>query len=239
MTLRKRCLWLLALAAVLGALGTAWAVWNGYILLNDPKDYPVRGVDVSSYQGAIDWEALGRQGIAFAFIKATEGTTLTDRCYQANAAGARAAGMPFGAYHFFTTTSPGRTQAENFIATIGADPGELPPVIDLEVQGEQVAEELAIMVAALEDAYGTAPILYVTGETYRLYVEGRYPDCPVWIRSVYRAPAVAWTFWQYANRGRLEGYEGSEPFIDLNVFNGTAAEFSAFIGQRCPTPQTA
>ena len=55
-----------------------------------------------------------------------------------------------------------------------------------------------------------------------------YAGLDVWIRSVYRRPRLeGWTFWQYSNRARLDGYDGDERYIDLNVFCGSRAEFEA------------
>ena len=97
--------------------------------------YAVQGVDVSEYQGEIDWPALARQGISFAFVKATEGSGYTDPFFAQNLSGAQAAGLYAGAYHFFSYDSPGQTQAENFIAAVPQTPGALPPVVDVEYYG--------------------------------------------------------------------------------------------------------
>ena len=65
-----------------------------------------------------------------------------------------------------------------------------------------------------------------------MYISDGFADCDIWIRNVITAPTLSdgrdWTFWQYSNRGRLKGYAGEEPFIDLNVFCGTQAEFDAY-----------
>lgn len=94
--------------------------YNGLIWPNTPskKKYPVRGVDVSSYQGEIDWETLENQDIDFAFIKATEGSGYEDEYFQQNFQNASETGIRIGAYHFFSFDSSGITQAENFIKTV-------------------------------------------------------------------------------------------------------------------------
>ena len=88
-------------------------VLRGVVKLNTPSraDFPIWGVDVSHYQGEIDWEALAAQGVRFAFIKATEGSGHVDERFFANARGAAAAGIPAGGYHFFSFESAGETQA--------------------------------------------------------------------------------------------------------------------------------
>lgn len=227
--------------ALLSLAGMAWLLLdNGVILLNQPSDsgYPVRGVDVSKYQGEIDWDVLAAQNLRFAFVKATEGSATVDECFAANVAGARESGLRVGAYHFFSFDSPGETQADNYIRTVEKLDGMLPPVIDVELYGKwkknppeatAVRAELSTMVARLKAHYGKAPILYATGRAYALYISGLYADCDIWIRNVHTEPELsdgrAWTFWQYADRGRLPGYDGEERFIDLNVFCGTEAEF--------------
>lgn len=216
-------------------------VYNGVILLNNPpiSKYPVRGIDVSHYQGDIDWQTLSEQGdISFAFIKATEGSIYADETFAYNYAEARKTGLRVGAYHFFSFESTGVSQADNFINTVVPYDNMLPPVIDLEFYGDFrynhpeadiVRGELDGMISALREHYGVDPIIYVTEETYRLYIEGGYDDCDIWIRSVYRKPKISdgrkWTFWQYTNRERLEGYSGEEKYIDMNVFCGSAEEF--------------
>ena len=84
----------------------------------------------------------------------------------------------------------------------------------------------------LEDHSGLRPVIYATGSAYERYLTGSYAGYDIWIRNVYSAPRLKdgrdWTFWQYTDRGRLDGYAGEEPYIDLNVFNGTAEEFAAY-----------
>lgn len=234
-------LWLVlvagALLAVLGAMR-----WRGLLLLPheaDPDTWEVFGVDVSTYQGLVDWQVLAEQGVDFAFIKATEGSGLRDRRFAENWAGAAEAGVRAGAYHFFSYDSPGETQAENFIAAVPVTEGALPPVVDLEFYGdylknpkerEEVRPILDALLEALEARYGVKPILYVTYRSYRLYLSGGdYAGYPIWCSSPVVAPLIpGWSFWQYSHSARLEGYYGSEPRIDLNVFSGTRAEFERF-----------
>lgn len=236
---------LIMLLALLLAVGCALCalVWNGNILLNNPsrEKYPVRGVDVSTYQGEIDWQTLAAQDISFAFIKATEGSTFVDKNFACNFEQARQTSLAVGAYHFFSYDSAGATQAENFIANVIPYEGMLPPVIDLEFYGDKeknppertyVDKELSAMIEILTDHYGMPPIIYATEKSYELYLEGDYGECDIWIRNVITRPHISddrpWTFWQFTNRGKMDGYEGVERFIDINVFTGTEAEFAAY-----------
>ena len=109
-------------------------VCSGAVLLNNPSasEYPVRGVDVSAYQGSVDWQTLSAQGIDFAFIKATEGSSFVDSCFAYNCAEAQKQSLSVGAYHFFSYDSRGESQAKHYIDTVAPFDGMLPPVIDLE-----------------------------------------------------------------------------------------------------------
>ena len=192
------------------------------------------GVDLSSYQADVDMNALRAQGIAFVYIKATEGSTHRDERFPENWAHAREAGLPSGAYHFFSYDSPGATQAENFIETVGPElTGRLLPVVDVEYYGdkeenppprEDVARELSVFLDTLEAQYGVKPMIYTRSDIYETYLAGTFDSYPYWISSLYTP--IGWNYhgdwylWQYLNRGVLEGYEGGETYIDLNVLNG-------------------
>lgn len=235
----------IALVLLAGALAGAglfyFLRWRGWILLPQeaaPRQWEVFGVDVSSYQGQVDWPVLADQGVDFAFIKATEGSGMTDRCFAQNWAGAQEAGLRVGAYHFFSYDSPGLTQAENFIAQVPVTAGALPPVVDIEFYGDkgahpperaEVAAILDPLLARLEAHYGQKPILYATYRSYALYLREGYGDYPLWMTRPLLVPFDKdWTFWQYSHSALLEGYQGSEARIDLNVFRGTEAELERF-----------
>jgi len=218
-------------------------IWNGFFLLNNPsqQQYPVRGVDVSSYQGNIDWETLSSQGISFVFIKATEGSTFVDPNFDYNYRQAQKTNLRVGAYHFISYDSSGEAQANNFIQNVEKCANMLPPVIDIEFYGDKeknmpeqsaVRKQLSILVEMLESNYGMIPIIYATKKSYSLYISGAFEDYDIWIRNVLSTPKLtdgrAWTFWQYTNRERLDGYAGKEKYIDLNVFFGTEAEFESY-----------
>jgi lysozyme len=218
---------------LLGAL-----FYFGVIHLNNPsrREYPVRGVDVSAYQGEIDWLALS-QSISFAFIKATEGSSFVDSCFEYNYEQAHNADILVGVYHFFSFESSGTTQAQHFIRTVG-DLDGLPPAVDVEFYKNHsvttsdktaVIAQLTSFVSEIQKYYGVAPIIYATEESYAAFISGQFLDCPIWIRNVIGKPKKLdgreFTFWQYSNRHHLSAYTGEEYFIDMNVFNGNESEF--------------
>lgn len=237
--------WLIVgLVAVTAAVGlVAGLVLAGVVHPNDPsrERYPVRGVDVSRYQGDIDWPVLAGQNIDFAFLKATEGSTLVDPRFAVNLDGATAAGLRVGAYHFFSFTSAGATQADNVIRTVPSRPDLLPIAVDIEFYGDfwlrpapvdDVRRELGVLLDRLVAHYGRRPIVYTTAEAYGRYLSGAFPDVDIWIRDVWRTPSLpdgrTWTFWQFSDRYRLDGYAGEEQFIDVNVFAGSRAEWERY-----------
>ena len=228
----------LGIVAVLVATGVLWP--NRIVA----SGYTTRGVDVSAYQGAIDWDVLGAENIDFAIIKATEGSGSQDSRFAANWAAAGETGLVLGAYHFMSFDSPGAAQAQNVIDTVPVVPGALPVTVDLEFYGdyfdappsrETVREILDPLLATLEEHYGKPPILYATPEAYDRYLTDDYAANPIWIRSVVLPPRLSdgrdWTIWQYSHRDRLPGYDGDEPFIDMNVFDGSLTELLRLTNQ--------
>ncbi|MBQ9991772.1 MAG: glycoside hydrolase family 25 [Lachnospiraceae bacterium] len=206
------------------------------------RSYTIRGVDVSNYQGEIDWEVLASQDIDFAFIKATEGSSHQDPSFEANWKKASETDLAIGAYHFFSFDSPGSTQAQWYMETVGDLSGKLVPVIDVEYYGnkaanppstEEVAKQLQDCLTLLEEEYGKKPIIYTTYKVYRRYIKDNFSDYPLWIRNVYYSPDLdmkgKWQFWQYSDTAILEGYVGKEPCIDLNVFYGSREEFENYL----------
>jgi lysozyme len=178
-----------------------------------------RGIDVSHFQGAIDWHAVARDHVAFAYIKATEGADTRDSRFVRNWRGAQRAGIRVGAYHYFNFCRSGRAQAANFIAVAPRASG-LPPAVDLEppsracrVSGPAVHRELTAYLATVERRDGRRAVLYVTPRFYRAYA--RYlPERPMWRRSIAAAPRSGWAYWQYGSRGRVAGIRGR---VDVNV----------------------
>jgi lysozyme len=233
--MKQRVWWMIGALTALALL--AALVWAGVLRPNAliAARYPVKGVDVSVYQGTIDWAKLSK-GLDFAFVKATEGAGHVDPNFEANFRGAAEAGLITGAYHFFSFESTGEAQAENFIRAAGDLSGRLPPAVDVELYGafkrnppslENVRAQLDPLLSALEERYGVKPILYATGAAWSMYLKDAYREYPLWIREVYLAPRAPFLFWQYSDRGRLVGFDGPERFIDLNAFSGSRKELAA------------
>ena len=206
------------------------------VFINDwfvREDSSTIGVDISSYQADVDMTRLKEQNIEFVYIKASEGSSHQDDLFAVNWKNAKEAGLPAGAYHFFSYDSPGKTQAENFISVVGDDiTGSLLPVVDVEYYGdkevnppekEDVVRELTVFLDALEAQYGVKPMIYTRSDIYDKYLEDSFAEYKMWISSLYTPLKWNykgdWYIWQYLNRGILEGYSGGEKYIDLNVLN--------------------
>jgi lysozyme len=199
-----------------------------------PWSYPVHGTDVAKYQNAVDWRKLRRQGIAFAFIKATEGGDRVDDRFDDNWGGARREGIPRGAYHFFYFCRPAIEQAQWFISHVPVERSALPPVLDMEwnpasptcklrPDPETVRAEMRVFLDALSRHYGKRPIIYTTIDFFEDNDLSSFGGYPFWLRSVAGHPdekysGLRWVFWQYTGTGIVPGIDGD---ADINAFNGS------------------
>ncbi len=197
----------------------------------DVSAFPVRGVDISHYQGDIDWAKVGTSGLSFVYMKATESVDFTDDHFARNWSGATSAGLAKGAYHFWNFCQDGGAQADLFVKTVPADASMLPPVVDLEQSKScrtlpskaDFRAGLAAFAAKVKAAYGRTPIMYVNYSIYQRYFQGENDPYKLWIADVSHArPSMPdgsdWTLWQYGWHGAVPGIPGE---VDLNAFNGT------------------
>ena len=215
----------------------------------------VYGIDVAKYQGQIDWTVLGLrcdasgqvltkggtdkylQPVLFAFMKSTQGVTIIDPYFKRNFTEAKRVGIARGAYHFFTPGADARAQAEYFIANTPLEKGDLPPVLDLEIdakvmkaQHKQIIKKAKEWCKIIEKHYGCKPIIYTYDSYYRDYIKGHgldHYDC--WIAR-YRPDAPTakhWEFWQFTDKGRTRGI--SNHTVDIDKFNGDYHQFQKFL----------
>ncbi|CAN7597748.1 GH25 family lysozyme [Pararhizobium sp. LjRoot235] len=209
-----------------------------------PRKLAVHGVDISRWQGEIDWARLRMQGANFAYIKATDGGDHLDPMFKKNWRRAKEAGLNRGAYHFFYWCRTAGEQADWFIRNVPRDPGALPPVIDVEYNGEssckrrvsraKVLEKMQVFMDKLERHYGQRPVIYTAPDFYRDNLRGEFPNHPFWLRSVAAHPSKVypgrkWLFWQYSGSGLSHGVEGR---IDLNVFHGSEEDWHGWVAGR-------
>lgn len=204
-----------------------------------PTNYPIHGIDVSKYQRYIDWEEVKDMQvndvqIGFAFIKATEGLNNKDKYFNHNWKKTQKADMIRGAYHFFLATKSGKAQAENFINVVELEPGDLPPVLDIEqtygVPADKLRKNVKEFLQTVEEYYGVKPIIYTNVDFYKQYLKGDFDHYRLWVAHYLQKerPRITrdWLFWQHSEQGRVNGIVHK---VDFNVFNGDSTDFQKLL----------
>ena len=198
-----------------------------------PKGYTVYGIDISHHQGDINWNRLkngtpGEPPISFVYIKATEGSSHNDTRFAKNWKAAKKNGFVRGAYHYFGTRTSGEQQAKKFISKVSLEPGDLPPMVDVEDEPKNAAAyrlELKKFITALEKHYGVKPIIYTYKKFHERHIDNAlFEGYPLWIaRYNVNEPGIdnEWIIWQCTENGKLPGI-GEK--VDINVFNGSIEE---------------
>jgi len=208
----------------------------------------LRGIDVSTFNGTVDWAAVADGGISFAFAKASEGLTIRDDQFPANWAGMKGSGVARGAYHFFRAGDDDTAQADAFLSWVGTlANGDLPPVLDWETSDESdVASTVAAaraFVAEIQARTGRATIIY-TDRAYwdSLGDPADFAANPLWFASdeiscpTPPAPWSDWLFWQYSTQGMVVGVSGA---VDLDWFAGSLGDLLSFAGVDAGAPTAA
>ncbi len=195
-----------------------------------------QGIDVSHFQGDVDWTAVKAGGITFAFAKASQGASEVDPKFTQNWAGIKAAGLVRGAYHFFDPSVDAMAQAEHFIATVQLEAGDLPPMLDIEVsQGvsaEGIDADLQVWLTKVAGAYGVTPIIYSDLSFISTYLDSGFSAYPLWIADYSDTAPTApgdwdtWLFWQYSSSGAVSGVDGA---VDRDVYQGTEARWEQLL----------
>lgn len=197
-----------------------------------PEGYEIHGIDISHYQGHIDWRELQDatiQGypVRFVIMKATEGSSRVDKNFRANFYNAREHGFIRGVYHFWSNNSSPREQAQFFLNNVKLLQGDLPPVLDVEhkpknVSVEDFQQDVLTWLHIVEDHYHVKPIIYTYYKFKTKYLDASvFDDYPYWIAHYYVDNVEyggPWKFWQHTDAGRLPGISGN---VDLDIYNGS------------------
>ena len=203
-----------------------------------PAGYQVHGIDISHYQGDVNWKLLKqtRQGqfpIKFIFMKATEGGDYSDDKFKANFDSAKVHGFIRGAYHFYNPKTDASKQAEFFINSVKLEPGDLPPVLDIEKKGKDIKklqQDLKLWLRKVENHYGVKPIIYASYRFKTRYLNDSFFDSyPYWIAHYYVDSVKYqgdWKFWQHTDVGTLPGIDEK---VDLNIFNGSLLDLQKIL----------
>ena len=207
-----------------------------------PARHKIHGIDVSKWNGDIDWNDVRESGVSFVFIKATEGKDVADPRFREYWHGAWAAGLPYAPYHFYYFCSTPEAQADWFIRNVPRQAMRMPPVLDIEwnhasktcgrrPDPKTARNEMRRFMNRIEAHYGIRPIIYTTVDFHRDNLAGHFQNHRFWIRSVAGHPedlypGRRWIFWQYTSTGVIPGIEGK---TDINVFAGTADNWKHWI----------
>ncbi len=204
-----------------------------------PTPSYLEGIDVSKWQGAIDWNQVAGAGKKFAMIRASAGSLTTDEWYTTNRAGANAARIPMGAYHYANPDSAPNdalNEANFFLSLATPVRGDLVPALDVEVtNGLSVPDMQAWVRTWLERVTavtGVRPMIYTSpnfwenamGDTtwfaangYRTLWVAHWTSEPAPLVPAENWSGIGWTFWQYTSSGSVPGISGR---VDLNRYNG-------------------
>lgn len=241
--LQKMPHWTMWIGGGLVAVGYIWAFYYFFVgpssfrwkaLYGDvsyPEGYEIHGIDISHYQGEIDWEQLReamieRCPVRFIVIKATEGSNQLDNSFNDNFYQARENGFIRGAYHFWSTKTSARSQADYFLKQVHLEDGDLPPVLDIEKKGNISVKDFQINVLTwlriVEKHYGVKPIIYTYYKFKMDYLnDSVFNEYPYWIAHYYVEKVQyhgKWKFWQHTDCGRLPGIKG---YVDFDIYNGS------------------
>ena len=202
------------------------------------KQYNVHGMDVSHWDGSVDWPDVKQSGIRFVFVKASEGTTYIDPEFSNNWSGAKQAGIPRGAYHFYSPTADPVAQANHFLKTVGHEKGDLLPVLDIETSGSvsktQLSTDIRTWLETVADSIGRKPIIYTDNGFWEAHIEGDFSEYPLWIAEWENTESPStlpsgwkeWAFWQYSASGQIDGINSK---VDLNCFNSSSGSLKNYL----------
>jgi lysozyme len=222
---------------VMFASGTPARASTGTVVCA-PSTGQVKGIDVSSFEGAIDFSQVAAAGYKFVYARATQGTSLTDPEYAANRSDAEAAGLSFGAYAFFDPTENPVTQADYFLSVATPTDGELVPMLDVETTDttltpSEYAAAVKSWLDTVQQALGVQPIVYTSNYLWNDETGGAGGDTtvpsagyPLWIPNwSVPCPTIptawsSWLVWQTTDAGAVSGVPGTQ--TDVDDFNASA-----------------
>lgn len=185
------------------------------------------GIDVSHYQGRVDWHKVSRDHrVRFVYLKATESTSLVDDTYAYNLHEARRCGIPVGAYHFFSPSTPAQQQLAHFLSTVDVSKQDLVPLIDVELvprRGGSVGQflmRLRQFVQGVERAFGCKPMIYTGQNFYNKHLKGMFKSYPLMIAKYSEGAPVLndgarYVIWQFTASGSVDGVRGN---VDRSCF---------------------
>lgn len=188
-------------------------------------NHRISGIDVSHYQGSINWQEVARSGnVAYVYVKATEGASLVDNTFRQNILGARRAGLRVGAYHFYIPSVSPQQQFANMRSVVNLHEMDLLPIIDIERRGQgdlqQFQKNLKSFIQMVERHYGVRPLLYCSRDFYNKYLSGPFSSYKYMVaRYAEEVPQLCdeapFVLWQFTDKSRVRGIRGH---VDRSCF---------------------
>ncbi len=202
----------------------------------------LKGVDVYTGDGTIDWVKVKASGYDFAFIKASEGTGIHDARHASNIKAAKAAGLLVGSYHFFLPNWNGSAQAKFFIECVEEDggfDGQIIPIIDAEKRGGMTVAEYSKSVQAwldvVESHIGRKPGIYVNVDYAENQLTPTFGAYPLWLAAWSSVPPSGhvggwsgWTWWQNSAYATVPGMPNTSG-VDTDRFSGTIDDLKKYV----------
>ena len=201
---------------------------RNYQVLDNHKGKAI-GIDVSEYQGEIDWDLVQNveeeYPVSFVLVRATAGNDGEDQQFEQNWIEVKKQKLIRGAYHYYRPNENSLEQAKLFIKKVHLHKGDLPPVLDIEkLPKDQSLDSLKIglrrWLKAVEAHYKVKPIIYTGEKYYDDFLKKDFSDYLFWIANYnfYREKIEEdWLFWQFTEKASVSGIKGN---VDVNIFNG-------------------
>lgn len=215
-----------------------WMIFNNHQKINTeyggfgsniPQSYPVLGIDVSHYQGKINWQQVAavqheNDSVQFAFIKATEGLTIKDSEYEFNAKEANKNGIKSGAYHFLIFEESSVKQADFFVDEIVKSHFNLRPVVDVEddskLTSKAIQDSISVFLNRVEERLNERPIIYTYSNFYNEHIKNSSLESNelFWVARYGNDCTLMQNenvlCWQFSETGTVDGID---VLVDLNI----------------------
>ncbi len=228
-----------------GASAGAGDVAQGVTAGKCPGASTVQGIDVSVYQGSVNWSSVKASGRHFGIARVSDGLNYPDSTFSTNWANMKAAGVLRGAYQYFEPAQDAVAQANMVVAKVGhLGAGDLPVMLDVEATGglspSQITAKIHQWVSTIQAGTGKAPFIYTGAYFWDDYVKSSdFASLKLnvaWYGTNCPGTPNAWGMWtfhQYTSTASVSGVSGH---VDADVFNGSLSQLQAFAGAGAPPP---
>jgi GH25 family lysozyme M1 (1,4-beta-N-acetylmuramidase) len=192
------------------------------------------GIDVSQYQGEINWDELmlTKHPLRFVIVRSTMGSNGVDAQFVKNWTEAKRVGLKRGVYHFYRPFQNSTDQANNFIANVRLNPDDFPPVLDVERMSpfgeDNLRQGVRNWLKIIEKHYGVKPIVYTGRHFYERHLQGYIDGYPLWVASYgehHKVEHLPWSFYQFSEKMTVHGISTA---VDGNFFKGSLTKLRNF-----------